>query len=113
MEPCPEGSEMTETESAEDDNSEMPVGWPKLDEKISSRPDREEILLLCADLISRLHSRACCNRFIEREGDKTRVSYARTLVSALQTYGTLLKDSELDSLKRRIEALEQLKGVKE
>ncbi len=33
MEPCPEGSEMTETESAEDDNSEMPEDGRNLTRK--------------------------------------------------------------------------------
>ena len=105
---------MNEFDDIEDSDGEItPVEWPTLDRKISSirRLDREEVLILCTDLIARLHSRTCCNRFIERDGDRTRVSYARTLVASIQTYGSLLKDEELESLKSRIDALEHLKGV--
>ncbi len=105
---------MNEIVDIEDSDGEItPVEWPTLEEKFSSvrRLDREEVLILCTDLIARLHGRACCNRFIERDGDRTRVSYARTLVSAIQAYGSMLKDEELESLKSRIDALEHLKGV--
>jgi hypothetical protein len=104
---------MNEIDDIEETDGEIsPVEWSEFDKKFSSirRMDRDEILILCTDLIARLHSRTCCNRFIERDGDRTRVSYARTLVASIQAYGSLLKDEELESLKSRIDALEHAKG---
>ena len=104
---------MTEIDAFEDTEQDTgPVNWPELDKKFSStrRMDREQVLILTSDLIARLHSRTCINRFVEREGDRTKVSYARALIAALSTYGSLLKDEELEDLKNRLDALERAKG---
>jgi hypothetical protein len=74
--------------------------------------DRDAALRLASDLIIRLHQRTCSGRFREQSGDRTRVAYARVLVSAVQAYTSLLRDDEIDILKRRIEALEKIKDVK-
>lgn len=72
--------------------------------------DRDAALRLASDLIIRLHRRTCPARFREQRGDRTRVAYARALVSALQSYGVLLRDDEIEQLKQRIDALERIKG---
>jgi hypothetical protein len=93
---------MTETDIKESDA----LDWPVLGKL---RMDRDEILTLASELITLLHHRTCGERFREQDGDKMRTTYARVLVSAIQAYSGLLKDAELDELKRRIEAIEQVK----
>jgi hypothetical protein len=73
--------------------------------------DRDATLRLASDLVIRLHQRISTERFREQNGDRTRVAYTRVLVSALQTYGVLLRDDEIEILKERIDALERLKGL--
>jgi len=74
--------------------------------------DRDAALRLASDLVIRLHRRTCSARFREQSGDRTRVAYARVLVSAIQTYAVLLRDDEIEQLKQRVEALERIKGEK-
>lgn len=106
-----EREEITEEETAADETEEIidPLDFEK---KISGMTslDRDAALRLASDLIIRLHRRTCPARFREQTGDRTRVAYARVLVSALQTYGVLLRDDEIEQLKQRIEALERVKG---
>jgi hypothetical protein len=85
------------------------LNWPELEKKVDWI-DRAEVLTLASDLLTLLQRRTCAERFKEQEGDKTRVSYARVMVAAISAYGGLLRDAELDDLKRRIEALETVKG---
>jgi hypothetical protein len=98
-------AETTEDESATID----PLDFER---KISAMTslDRDAALRLASDLVIRLHRRTCSERFREQSGDRTRVAYARVLVSALQSYGVLLRDDEIEQLKQRIDALERIKG---
>ena len=102
--------EMTPKE-AEAEESEI-IDIPEFERKISAMTslDRDAALRLASDLVIRLHRRTCSERFREQSGDRTRVAYARVLVSALQSYGVLLRDDEIEQLKQRIEALERIKG---
>ena len=102
--------EMTEEEPADDETEIIdPLDFER---KISAMTslDRDAALRLASDLVIRLHRRTCSERFREQSGDRTRVAYARVLVSALQSYGVLLRDDEIEQLKQRIEALERIKG---
>jgi hypothetical protein len=103
------GESITEETSAED--SEI-IDITEFERKISALTvlDRDAALRLASDLIIRLHRRTCPVRFREQTGDRTRVAYARVLVSALQSYGVLLRDDEIEQLKQRIDALERVKG---
>jgi hypothetical protein len=74
------------------------------------RLNREEVLQISSDLISYLHVRACSQRFREFPTDKARVTFQRVMVAAISAYAGLLRDEELDSLKRRIDALENAKN---
>jgi hypothetical protein len=82
--------------------------WPDLKKRLT-RLDREELLQMASDLIEYLHGRACGPRFRPYPTDKDRAMFQRILVSAISAYGSILKDEELDNLKRRIEALELAK----
>jgi ABC-type arginine transport system ATPase subunit len=104
----PEETDPTETT---EDESEI-IDLSEFERKISAMTslDRDAALRLASDLVIRLHRRTCSERFREQSGDRTRVAYARVLVSALQTYGVLLRDDEIEQLKQKIEALERIKG---
>jgi len=98
----------TETEKIE------ALDWPALKKRRSGadRLDREELLQLASNLIEYLHDRACGPRFRPYPTDKDRVAFQRVLVAAIQAYGGILRDSELDELKRRLTALETLETIK-
>jgi len=105
---CP--GETDPTEPAADESETIdPLEFER---KISAMTslDRDAALRLASDLVIRLHQRTCTKRFREQDGDRTRVAYARVLVSAIQTYAVLLRDDEIEQLKQRIEALERIKG---
>ena len=72
--------------------------------------NRNSAIRMASDLIIRLHKRTCVERFREQDGDRTRVAYARVLVSALQAYAVLLRDTEIDALESRLTALESERG---
>ena len=82
--------------------------WPTLKKRLT-RLDREELLQLTSDLIEYLHGRACGPRFRPYPTDKDRAAFQRVMVTAISAYGSILKDEEIDSIKRRIEALEDAK----
>lgn len=105
------GREETTGEETADDETEI-IDPLDFERKISAMTslDRDAALRLASDLVIRLHRRTCSVRFREQSGDRTRVAYARVLVSALQSYGVLLRDDEIEQLKQRIEALERIKG---
>jgi len=83
--------------------------WPVLKKRLT-RLDREELLQMASNLIEYLHDRACGPRFRPYPTDKDRAAFQRVMVAAMSAYGSILKDEELDNLKRRIEALEDVKG---
>lgn len=95
---------MTETDSEQSEDTE----WSVMEKKIA-RMDREELLQVAGDLVNFLYRRTCAERFREQETDKARTAYARVLVAAIQAYGGILKDGELDDMKRRLDALEAAK----
>jgi hypothetical protein len=51
-------------------------------------------------------------RFRFQEGDSLKLAYIRVFVQALQVQNAILKDSELDEIKKRIEALESTQSGK-
>lgn len=82
--------------------------------KMSSQPDkkisRAELMEMSSRLIRLLHQRTTSKRFKPSGHDSPRLAYARATVAAVQAYTTLLRDDEIESLKRRIDALEKIRG---
>lgn len=93
----------TETEEIE------ALEWPALKKRLT-RLDREDLLQLTSDLIEYLHGRACGPRFRPYPTDKDRAAFQRVMVAAISAYGSILKDEEIESIKRRLDALENAKG---
>jgi hypothetical protein len=103
-----EGKDVRDVIKEETDGLYLPV--LKKDNLRLGRMDREQVLVLTSDLITYLHRRSCGPRFREFPTDRIRMSYQRVMISAIAVYGGVLRDTELDELKRRIEALEMVKG---
>lgn len=68
---------------------------------------RESLLRANADLISQLQKRLHSKRFRPQEGDSVKLGYIRALIQAIQTQNAVLKDIELDELKKEISELKE------
>ncbi|GEM_PF-849022 len=69
---------------------------------------RESLLKANSDLIVQLQGRLKAKRFRPQEGDNLKLGYMRVLLQAFQVQNAILKDSELEDLKQRLEVLEAL-----
>lgn len=67
---------------------------------------RESLLRANSELIAQLQDRLKAKHFRPQEGDNLKLAYARIFIQALQIQSAILKDSELDEIKKRLEALE-------
>lgn len=68
--------------------------------------NRESLLKANAALIKNLQNRLNVQRFRPQEGDGIKLAYMRVYLQALQVQNSILKDSELEDFKKRLEALE-------
>jgi hypothetical protein len=73
---------------------------------------REFLLKANAELIENLQKRINVKRFRPQEGDSIKLGYIRALIQALQAQNAILKDAELDDLKKEIEELKELMKCK-
>jgi len=69
---------------------------------------RGALLKANSALIAQLQTRLKAKRFRPQDGDNCKLGYIRALVQALQCQNTILKDSELDDLKKEIDDLKDL-----
>lgn len=68
--------------------------------------DRPKLLDISSRLIEDIFFRVDTERFREREGDSVKLQYLRVLVQAVQAHNAILKDTEIDEIKKRLDALE-------
>ena len=73
---------------------------------ITEFSNREALLKANSALIGQLQARLKAKRFKANEADGIKLGYVRALVAALLAMNTILKDTELDEFKKRLEALE-------
>ena len=78
-----------------------------INEILPEKIDRSRLMDISSSLVESLHIRLNVNRFKEREGDSTRLQYARALIQALQAHNAILKDTEIDDIKKRLDLLEE------
>jgi hypothetical protein len=69
---------------------------------------RDSLLKANSELIGHLQDRLRAKRFRPQEGDGIKLAYMRVFIQALQVQNSILKDSELEELQRRLEALENM-----
>ena len=79
------------------------------DAQTEEKIDREQLLAINSDLIRTLHRRISGHRFRANKHDGTRLAVARALVQAVVAHNQVLRDTEMEELKRRIAALEEAK----
>lgn len=75
-------------------------------EDLPEKIDRSRLMDISSSLVESLYIRLNVERFKEREGDSTRLQYIRALIQALQAHNAILKDTEIDDIKRRLDDLE-------
>ena len=73
---------------------------------------REALLSANSALIGQLQARLKAKRFRPQEGDSVKIGYTRALIQALTAQNAILKDVELDDLKKEIEELKELMKCK-
>lgn len=73
---------------------------------------RESLLSANFDLILQLQDRLKAKRFRPQEGDALKLAYIRVFVQALQVQNSILKDAELDEIKKRMDVLESMQAGK-
>lgn len=74
---------------------------------------RDSLISVNSALIAQLRDRLKAKRFRPQEGDSVRIGYMRALIQALQCQNAILKDTELDDLKKEIEELKDLMKCKQ
>jgi len=75
-------------------------------EDLPEKIDRSRLMDISSSMVESLYIRLNVERFKEREGDSTRLQYVRALIQALQVHNAILKDTEIDDIKRRLDDLE-------
>ncbi|KKG49235.1 hypothetical protein [Methanosarcina mazei] len=78
-----------------------------MNKTITDFSNRESLLSANSVLIAQLQARLKAKRFRPQEGDSTRIGYMRALIQALQCQNAILKDAELDDLKKELEELKE------
>ena len=69
---------------------------------------RETLLSANSEIIAQLQARLSAKRFRVQEGDNIKLAYIQIFIQALQAQNAILKDAELDDLKKEIEELKDL-----
>lgn len=75
--------------------------------------NREALLHANSALIAQLRDRLKAKRFRVAEGDTIKISYIRALIQALACQNAILKDAELDDIKKEVEELKELMTCKQ
>jgi hypothetical protein len=72
------------------------------------KTERYELIQSNKVLIKNLEKRLKAKRFIVREGDYQKQGYIRLLIQALKVQNEILKDTEIDELKKEIDEMKEL-----
>jgi hypothetical protein len=72
------------------------------------KTERYELIQSNKVLIKNLEKRLKAKRFIVREGDCQKQGYIRLLIQALKVQNEILKDTEIDELKKEIDEMKEL-----
>ena len=73
---------------------------------------RAELLAIASELVTDLHTRTCRKVFRETQHDRARLAYARAATAAVQAYASILRDSELDEIRARLDTIEGRKSCR-
>ena len=68
---------------------------------------REDLLKIITELIFKLRYKIFYGRFSKMEIERLRVKYDRMFVEVLRVYNEILKDAEIEEIKKRLEGIER------
>jgi hypothetical protein len=68
--------------------------------------NRSELLNLSSWLVESLQGRLSKPRFIVQDSDPVRLQYFRVFIQAVQAHNAILKDEDLEDIKKRLELIE-------
>lgn len=74
---------------------------------------RELLLKANSEIITQIQARIRGKRFRVQEGDSVKLAYFRVLIQALQVQNSILKDTEIDDIKERLQALEDAEPIRD
>jgi hypothetical protein len=72
---------------------------------------RDEILLILSEQILSLRKRSMALLFKPSQHGSPRLGYSRLCLAASKTYSEILKDNEIETLKREMEAYGRVKDI--
>jgi hypothetical protein len=78
--------------------------------EVVEKASRGDLLRISTQLIEDLKNRVFVDRFKVREGDEMKLKYLRILVEAIKGHASILKDEDMDDIKRRLAHLENTTG---
>lgn len=68
---------------------------------------REDLLKILADIIKQTHEKVWRGRIKNPQLDKVRQGWIRVLCHLCSTYGTLLRDQDIEKIEKRLKELEE------
>lgn len=74
---------------------------------------RELLLKANSEIITQIQARIRGKRFRVQEGDSVKLAYFRVLIQALQVQNSILKDTEIDDIKERLQVLEDAEPIRD
>ena len=71
---------------------------------------REDLLKMLTELTLKMRYKIFWGRFTKPEIERLRIRYDSLFCEVLRTYNAILRDKEIDEMKRRLEELERRLG---
>jgi len=68
---------------------------------------REDLLKIITELVFKLRYKIFFGRFSKIDIERLRIKYDRMFVEVLRVYNEILKDAEIEELRKRVEVLER------
>ena len=68
---------------------------------------RDELLKIITELTIKIRNKALYGRFKKLEIERMRIQWDKLLTYVAQTYSQILKDSEIEEIKRRLNEIEE------
>jgi len=69
--------------------------------------NREDLLRMLTKLIFKMKNKIFYGRFTKPEIEKLRIRYDHLFLEFVRTYNSVLRDAELEELRKRVEELER------
>jgi hypothetical protein len=71
---------------------------------------REDLLKMLTELTMKMRNKVFYGRFTKPEIERLRIRYDHLFCEVIRTYNAILRDTEIEELKRRVDELERRLG---